>query len=251
MVDVVVRGHHRHAGPFEPHLEIAARRRGDRANAVNHLAGRGHDDGGAARLQFGHRLLADLAADHQPVSPVLLDLRALLIGEREQGELLPVLFEHDIQGFETRPWRLHGDLQRGRDSDELFRLVDLNRRAGHSSRDDVGAPGRKHHDQHQTEQKTHPLMIPAGTGKESGASVDDRAGGWLKSVVRRGVPVSSRGQDTWFSATGPGFESPYRYQPSLTTHAKVAHRSSQGIHPSEGGLSLRSQRATDGRPSFA
>ena len=29
------------------------------------------------------------------------------------------------------------------------------------------------------------------------------------------VPVSSRGQDTWFSATGPGFESPYRYHPSL------------------------------------
>ena len=26
------------------------------------------------------------------------------------------------------------------------------------------------------------------------------------------MPVSSRGQDTWFSATGPGFESPYRYQ---------------------------------------
>ena len=30
------------------------------------------------------------------------------------------------------------------------------------------------------------------------------------------MAVSSRGQDTWFSATGPGFESPYRYQPSLT-----------------------------------
>ena len=29
------------------------------------------------------------------------------------------------------------------------------------------------------------------------------------------VPVSSRGQDTWFSATGPGFESPYRYQLSI------------------------------------
>jgi hypothetical protein len=28
------------------------------------------------------------------------------------------------------------------------------------------------------------------------------------------VPVSSRGQDTWFSATGPGFESPYRYHTS-------------------------------------
>src|SRR5436190_19926325 len=26
------------------------------------------------------------------------------------------------------------------------------------------------------------------------------------------LAVSSRGQDTWFSATGPGFESPYRYQ---------------------------------------
>ena len=25
------------------------------------------------------------------------------------------------------------------------------------------------------------------------------------------MPVSSRGQDTWFSATGPGFDSPYRY----------------------------------------
>jgi hypothetical protein len=28
----------------------------------------------------------------------------------------------------------------------------------------------------------------------------------------RQVAVSSRGQDTWFSATGPGFDSPYRYQ---------------------------------------
>jgi putative endonuclease len=44
------------------------------------------------------------------------------------------------------------------------------------------------------------------------------------------VPVSSRGQDTWFSATGPGFESPYRYHPSLAC--------------------IR-ERATDGRPSFA
>ena len=26
------------------------------------------------------------------------------------------------------------------------------------------------------------------------------------------MAVSSRGQDTWFSATGPGFDSPYRYQ---------------------------------------
>jgi hypothetical protein len=32
------------------------------------------------------------------------------------------------------------------------------------------------------------------------------------------VAVSSRGQDTWFSATGPGFESPYRYQiPNVQT----------------------------------
>ena len=46
----------------------------------------------------------------------------------------------------------------------------------------------------------------------------------------RPVPVSSRGQDTWFSATGPGFESPYRYHPSLANYA---------------------ERATDGKPSFA
>src|SRR6516162_5499939 len=32
----------------------------------------------------------------------------------------------------------------------------------------------------------------------------------------RRVAVSSRGQDTWFSATGPGFESPYRYQIGCT-----------------------------------
>ena len=37
----------------------------------------------------------------------------------------------------------------------------------------------------------------------------DKIGGFPSDV-----PVSSRGQDTWFSATGPGFESPYRYQPS-------------------------------------
>ena len=35
----------------------------------------------------------------------------------------------------------------------------------------------------------------------------------IKCEVRNGeVAVSSRGQDTWFSATGPGFDSPYRYQ---------------------------------------
>src|SRR4029450_9078226 len=32
----------------------------------------------------------------------------------------------------------------------------------------------------------------------------------MTSFAQR-VAVSSRGQDTWFSATGPGFESPYRY----------------------------------------
>ena len=41
-------------------------------------------------------------------------------------------------------------------------------------------------------------------------------------------PLSSRGQDTWFSATGPGFESPYRYHPRSIP-----------------------ERAAQGRPSFA
>ena len=33
------------------------------------------------------------------------------------------------------------------------------------------------------------------------------------------MPVSSRGQDGWFSAIKPGFESPYRYHP----HGNVVH----------------------------
>src|SRR5262249_34415667 len=45
--------------------------------------------------------------------------------------------------------------------------------------------------------------------------VDAARAGCVRSEVRPIVPVSSRGQDTWFSATGPGFESPYRYHPSL------------------------------------
>ena len=109
------------------------------------------------------RLITSLSA------PSCLTCGALLIGEREQGELLPVLLEDDVQGFETRAGRLHGDLERRGDSDELFRLDDLNRRAGHPSRDDVGATGRKHQDQHQPEQKTHPLMIPAGAAKRERA----------------------------------------------------------------------------------
>ena len=119
VVDVVVRGHHRHARPFEPHLEVAARGRRDRADAVDHLARGRDDDGRVARLQLGHRLLADLAADQQLVRPVLLDRGALLIGEREQRELLPVLLEDDVQGFEPGAGRLHGDLERRRDSDDL------------------------------------------------------------------------------------------------------------------------------------
>jgi hypothetical protein len=40
------------------------------------------------------------------------------------------------------------------------------------------------------------------------------------NLFARPVPVSSRGQDTWFSATGPGFESPYRYQTKLEVGSK-------------------------------
>ena len=49
-----------------------------------------------------------------------------------------------------------------------------------------------------------------------GVITSERSASFL--CARRGragqscAPVSSRGQDTWFSATGPGFESPYRYQ---------------------------------------
>src|SRR5438045_1108525 len=56
----------------------------------------------------------------------------------------------------------------------------------------------------------------AGNGRvwSSARRLVDRVRRWLvesevPAVVF--VPVSSRGQDTWFSATGPGFDSPYRY----------------------------------------
>src|SRR5687768_14052203 len=64
-------------------------------------------------------------------------------------------------------------------------------------------------------------MIPAGAGKPrphpSGSgfgrpgAVDGRPDRLVDLDVPGYEPVSSRGQDTWFSATGPGFESPYRY----------------------------------------
>src|SRR6478609_11794887 len=62
----------------------------------------------------------------------------------------------------------------------------------------------------------------AGNGRvwSSARRLVDRVRRWL---VESGVPavvvvpVSSRGQDTWFSATGPGFESPYRYTNSSIT----------------------------------
>ena len=55
---------------------------------------------------------------------------------------------------------------------------------------------------------------PRRVRNASDRRVDDRRARWLKSWFPD-VPVSSRGQDTWFSATGPGFESPYRYQLSI------------------------------------
>ena len=38
------------------------------------------------------------------------------------------------------------------------------------------------------------------------------------------VAVSSRGQDTWFSATGPGFDSPYRYHSVIYFSSTTAPR---------------------------
>ena len=46
--------------------------------------------------------------------------------------------------------------------------------------------------------------------------------------VRR-VAVSSRGQDTWFSATGPGFDSPYRYHVFIDSFSTTALRSVAGL----------------------
>src|SRR6476619_7230203 len=58
-----------------------------------------------------------------------------------------------------------------------------------------------------------PGARPCRVRRTSNRRVDDQRARSLKSWFPD-VPVSSRGQDTWFSATGPGFESPYRYQRS-------------------------------------
>ena len=86
--------------------------------------------------------------------------------------------------------------------------------------------------------------IGRGLGADGGSGSGNRAVGDRRcacdltgrfSTIRRldpHVPVSSRGQDTWFSATGPGFESPYRYH---STHLRFAC----------GEPKVRSWRATD------
>src|SRR5262249_44555768 len=50
----------------------------------------------------------------------------------------------------------------------------------------------------------------------------------LRSSCRR-VAVSSRGQDTWFSATGPGFESPYRYHKRCNVGHSSEHRTERNL----------------------
>ena len=95
----------------------------------------------------------------------------------------------------------------------------------------------------------------AGNGRvwSSGRRLVDRV---RRGLVESGVPavvfvpVSSRGQDTWFSATGPGFESPYRYtNSSITLFVDAAvlvngfeiHRVStlRFLNPTIGGCSRR------------
>ena len=93
------------------------------------------------------------------------DLCALLIRQREERELLAVLLEHDAEVFHVGAWRLHLDLERRGDAHDFFRLVDLDGRDGHPACSDERAARGEQQDQHQAEEKTHLLMIPAAAAK--------------------------------------------------------------------------------------
>ena len=156
VVHVVVGRDDRDARALQPHLHVAPRRGHDGPDAIEHLARGGDHHHGVPVLELRHRLFADVARHHQPIGAVLTDLRALLVGDREHGKLLAVLLDDDPEILDVRAGRLHFDFERGGDPDELFRLVDLDGRAGHPSTGDVGASGGEHQDQHQSEEKTHP-----------------------------------------------------------------------------------------------
>ena len=70
------------------------------------------------------------------------------------------------------------------------------------------------------------------------------------------MAVSSRGQDTWFSATGPGFDSPYRYQTCptrstaptrRTTHTRVLTAMEPGGRPKGSSRLLRQRYGEDAK----
>ena len=133
------------------------------------------------------------------------------------GYRLPVLLDGDVEARELALRRLHHQVELARLADVFIRLAELHRGTGLPSRPEP-CRGAGDHDQEEEERKklresTHLLMMTSG------------GGGYKVRTIQRGnifqfppspkasgasrlEPVSSRGQDTWFSATGPGFESP-------------------------------------------
>ena len=134
---------------------------------------------------------------------------------------LPFWSKTILSALRLRARRAERDFDRRAGANELFRLVDLDRRAARASGDDVGAAGGERRMQDESEEVSHradcfrksPLdeVQPCARGVAARLTLLLQRLLTLKVPVGP-VPVSSRGQDTWFSATGPGFESPYRYQ---------------------------------------
>ncbi len=225
------------------------------------------------------RLLAERADHPQAIRGGLLHLAGAArgIAEREHRKVLPVLSD---RGGELRqhPARgVHEELQRSGLADELLGRLDLDAgtgfAAGHEPRDRGAAEADDDNQKKRASYELHPSILVPRTGRRRaplqrgpgpaarGGAVDTTPCSLVPLTFPEGldpapgcVPVSSRGQDTWFSATGPGFESPYRYQllpplpPQQFPTTSLAPRSRRDS--SCGGVAASALRllSTGGRP---
>ena len=226
----MVRRDDRDARALEPDLDVAAggglerpMPRSTGARAVTMIRA-------GPRLEVGHRLLADDPGDEDAVGADPVDAAPPVVSPCVyKRRLLAVLFEDDLDRARNARARAPSPRLRAawrcRRTCRAWRSRSPGRRpAG----DDIGSAGRaRGAEDERPDEKSHRSRFfqkRAPTPRyrlpmAGGRPVDGLTGSWrLGNIGRfqfRPVPVSSRGQDTWFSATGPGFESRKRYQLSI------------------------------------
>ena len=105
-------------------------------------------------------MLANRRTNQDLVSAVLLDARAFLIRQREEGVLRALLFESNPQVFEVCAGRADPDLERRGRADELCRFGDVYGWAGHASGGNEDAAGGEREHDEEAEEEAHRMMIP-------------------------------------------------------------------------------------------